>query len=70
MVHWRKEWHTTSVFLPSEPHEQKTKMNKCKKRKPTTRIRVTDTKNKPLLVRAGMSEKVRKIKRYKLPGIK
>ena len=22
MVHWRREWQTTSVFLPSEPHEQ------------------------------------------------
>ena len=22
MVHWRREWKTTSVFLPQEPHEQ------------------------------------------------
>ena len=22
MVHWRRKWQTTSVFLPSEPHEQ------------------------------------------------
>ena len=22
MVHWRKEWQTTSVFLPWEPHER------------------------------------------------
>ena len=22
VVHWRREWHTTSVFLPWEPHEQ------------------------------------------------
>ena len=22
MVHWRREWKTTSVFLPREPHEQ------------------------------------------------
>ena len=22
MIHWRWEWQTTSVFLPSEPHEQ------------------------------------------------
>ena len=22
MGHWRREWQTTSVFLPSEPHEQ------------------------------------------------
>ena len=22
VVHWRKEWQTTSVFLPWEPHEQ------------------------------------------------
>ena len=22
VVHWRREWQTTSVFLPSEPHEQ------------------------------------------------
>ena len=21
MVHWRREWQTTSVFLPWEPHE-------------------------------------------------
>ena len=21
MVHWRREWQTTSVFLPREPHE-------------------------------------------------
>ena len=22
VVHWRREWQTTSVFLPGEPHEQ------------------------------------------------
>ena len=22
MVHWRREWQSTSVFLPWEPHEQ------------------------------------------------
>ena len=22
MVHWKREWQTTSVFLPWEPHEQ------------------------------------------------
>ena len=22
MVHWRREWQTTSVFLPQEPHKQ------------------------------------------------
>ena len=22
MVHWRREWQTTSVFLPWEPHER------------------------------------------------
>ena len=22
MVHWRREWQTTSGFLPGEPHEQ------------------------------------------------
>ena len=22
MIHWRREWKTTSVFLPSEPHER------------------------------------------------
>ena len=22
MIHWRREWQTTSVFLPWEPHEQ------------------------------------------------
>ena len=22
MVHWKREWQTTSVFLPREPHEQ------------------------------------------------
>ena len=22
MAHWRREWQTTSVFLPGEPHEQ------------------------------------------------
>ena len=22
VVHWRMEWHITSVFLPWEPHEQ------------------------------------------------
>ena len=22
VVHWRRKWQTTSVFLPSEPHEQ------------------------------------------------
>ena len=27
MVHWRREWQTTSVFLPSEPHEQYEKEN-------------------------------------------
>ena len=32
--------------------------------------RVTDTEDKLVLVRTGMSKNVRKIKRYKLPGIK
>ena len=27
MVHWRREWQTTSVFLPWEPHEQYEKAN-------------------------------------------
>ena len=27
VVHWRREWQTTSVFLPSEPHEQYEKAN-------------------------------------------
>ena len=27
MVHWRREWQTTSVFLPREPHEQYEKAN-------------------------------------------
>ena len=27
MVHWRREWKTTSVFLPWEPHEQYEKEN-------------------------------------------
>ena len=27
MVHWRREWQTTSVFLPQEPHEQYEKQN-------------------------------------------
>ena len=22
MIHWRREWKTTAVFLPREPHEQ------------------------------------------------
>ena len=22
VIHWRRQWQTTSVFLPSEPHEQ------------------------------------------------
>ena len=22
VVHWRREWQTTSVFLPQEPHER------------------------------------------------
>ena len=30
MVHWRREWQTTSVFLPWEPHEQ------CEKAKDRT----------------------------------
>ena len=24
MAHWRREWQTTSVFLPGEPHEGRT----------------------------------------------
>ena len=28
MVHWRREWQTTSVFLPWEPHEQFEKKKK------------------------------------------
>ena len=28
MVHWRREWQTTSVFLPWEPHEQYEKAKK------------------------------------------
>ena len=27
MVHWRREWQTTSVFLPWEPHEQYKRQN-------------------------------------------
>ena len=27
VVHWRREWQTTSVFLPWEPHEQYQKAN-------------------------------------------
>ena len=27
VVHWRREWQTTSVFLPWEPHEQYEKAN-------------------------------------------
>ena len=27
MVHWRREWQTTSVFLPREPHEQYERQN-------------------------------------------
>ena len=27
VVHWRREWQTTSVFLPWEPHEQYEKSN-------------------------------------------
>ena len=27
MVHWRREWQTTSVFLPLEPHEEYEKQN-------------------------------------------
>ena len=29
MVHWRREWQTTSVFLPWEPHEQYEKAKRC-----------------------------------------
>ena len=28
VVHWRREWQTTSVFLPWEPHEQYEKANR------------------------------------------
>ena len=28
MVHWRREWQITSVFLPWEPHEQYEKAKK------------------------------------------
>ena len=27
VVHWRREWQTTSVFLPWEPHEQYEKID-------------------------------------------
>ena len=27
VVHWRREWRTTSVFLPWEPHEQYERQN-------------------------------------------
>ena len=27
MLHWRREWQATSVFLPSEPHKQYEKQN-------------------------------------------
>ena len=27
VVHWRREWQTTSVFLPSEPHNSMKKQN-------------------------------------------
>ena len=29
VVHWRREWQTTSVFLPWEPHEQYEKAKRC-----------------------------------------
>ena len=32
VVHWRREWQTTSVFLPWEPHEQYEKAKKKKNR--------------------------------------
>ena len=28
VVHWKREWQTTSVFLPWEPHEQYEKAKK------------------------------------------
>ena len=31
MVHWRREWQTTAVFLPWEPHEQYEKAKKKKR---------------------------------------
>ena len=30
MVHWRREWQTTSVFLPREPQEQYEKAKRQK----------------------------------------
>ena len=32
MVHWRREWQATPVFLPQEPHEQHEKAKKKKKK--------------------------------------
>ena len=29
VVHWRREWQTTSVFLPWDPHEQYEKAKRC-----------------------------------------
>ena len=28
MIRWRREWQTTAVFLPGEPHEQYEKTKK------------------------------------------
>ena len=31
MVHWRREWQTTSVFVPWKPHEKYEKTNRTLK---------------------------------------
>ena len=34
MIHWRRDWHATSVFLPWEPHEQYEKAKTLKEELP------------------------------------
>ena len=38
VVHWRREWQTTSVFLPWEPHEQYEKAKRYKTERWTPQV--------------------------------
>ena len=38
VVHWRREWQTTTVFLPWEPHEQYEKAKRCNTERWTSQV--------------------------------
>ena len=66
MVHQRREWQTTSVFLPWEPHEQHEKWNLSTQNIPkqnSLKMPVFAVKSNSLyLLELSLSESYRKLK--------